>query len=303
MTQATKRQYLEAEKTTLESLVSELAADDVFERVGLESRLLEVASELTSLQVAAPNTAESELVFYGAPVHGSAGLDARFTSEVIHLYQDLVAKTLAAKGELRAMGPIPDAHRSRLHVTDIVRGSFGFRFEELADQESFTATPLFEAAEEAAHLIEAAGQNDEAFVDVLERLNPRVHDAVRSFFRTIADAGATFRLSSARTVAEFSAERLRAAVERVTIESREEADQPLTGVFMGVLHASRTFEHRLDSGEIIRGKADPALDLSTLIAMHLQRGVAHVRVLQWTRGGREYKRYTLRRLERISPAP
>jgi len=55
MTQATKRQYLEAEKATLESLVSELSEDDVFERVGLESRLLEVASELTSLQLAAPS--------------------------------------------------------------------------------------------------------------------------------------------------------------------------------------------------------------------------------------------------------
>ena len=91
------------------------------------------------------------------------------------------------------MGPIPDAHLSRLHITDVVHGSFGFQFQELPEQESldfpplFKATgetPLFEAAEEAARLIDAAGKDDEAFVDVVEGLNPRVHDAVRNFFTT-----------------------------------------------------------------------------------------------------------------------
>lgn len=300
MTQATKRAYLAAEKATLESLVSSLDEDSVLERIGLESRLNEVTAELASLSAAATRTAESELVFYGRPVHGSAGIDARFTSTVINAYQDLIAKTLAAKSELRAMGPVPDAHRSRLHVTDVVRGSFGFQFQELADQESFGETPLFEAAEEAAHLIDAAGRDDEAFVDVVAGLNPRVHDAVRSFFTTIADAGATFRLSTATMMSEFTTERLQAAVDRVTIESREEADQPLPGVFMGVLHASRSFEHKLDSGEVIRGKADPTLDLSTLVGWNLKPCIAHVRVVQWTRAGRDHKRFTLRRLEELS---
>ena len=110
-------------------------------------------------------------------MRGSAGIDARFTSDVISAYQDPIAKPLAAKSELHAMGPIPDAHLSRLHVTDVVHVSFGFHFQELPEQESIGETPLFEAAEEAAHLIDAAGKDDEAFVDVVESLNPRVHDA------------------------------------------------------------------------------------------------------------------------------
>jgi hypothetical protein len=198
------------------------------------------------------------------------------------------------------MGPVPDARLSRLHVTDVVHGSFGFHFQELPEQESIRETPLFEAAEEAARLIDAAGKDDEAFVDVVEGLNPRVHDAVRNFFMTIADAGATFRLSTATTIAEFTSERLRAAVDQVTIESREEADQPLPGVFGGVLHSSRQFEHELDNGDVIRGKADPGLELSALVAWYLKPCIAHVRVVRWTRAGREHKRYTLRRLE--SPA-
>jgi hypothetical protein len=300
MTKASKRSYLAAEKATLESLVSALHEDDVLERVGLESRLGDVTAELAGLATEAGRTAESELVFYGRPVHDAAGIDARFTSAVIGAYQDLIAKTLAAKSELRPMGPVPDAHLSRLHVTDVIRGSFGFQFQELTDQASLGETALFEAAEEAARLIDAAGRDDEAFVDVVEGLNPRVHEAMRTFFTTIAEAGATFRLSTARTTSEFTAERLDAAVDRVTIESREEADQPLPGVFMGVLHASRSFEHKLDSGEVIRGKADPSVELSALVDWDLKPCIAHVRVVRWTRAGREHKRYTLRRLESSS---
>jgi hypothetical protein len=105
-------------------------------------------------------------------------------------------------------------------------------------------------------------------------------------------------LSTTATTSEFDVDRLHAAVDRVTIERREEADQPLPGVFMGVLHASRQFEHQLESGEVIRGKADPGLDLSTLVDWDLKPCVAHVRVIRWTRAGREFKRFTLQRLER-----
>jgi hypothetical protein len=122
----------------------------------------------------------------------------------------------------------------------------------------------------------------------------------------------------ARLVAELGEDEI---LERIGLESRlqevtieltslhstparaAEAELVLPGVFMGVLHASRTFEHQLDSGEIIRGGVEPTLDLTTLIDLHLQPCTAHVRVLHWTGDGREDKRYTLRRVERPLPTP
>lgn len=95
---------------------------------------------------------------------------------------------------------------------------------------------------------------------------------------------------------------LHAAMDPVTIDRREDADHALPGVFLGVLHASRRFEHRLTSGDVIRGIAEPGLDLSTLVAWYLQRCIAHVRVLRWTRTGREHRRYMLRRLDHL-PSP
>jgi hypothetical protein len=73
-------------------LVATLHEDSVLERMGLEDRLSDVTAELASLEAAPGRAAESELVFYGAPVRGSAGIDARFTSAVISAYQDLIAK-------------------------------------------------------------------------------------------------------------------------------------------------------------------------------------------------------------------
>jgi hypothetical protein len=301
MTQSINRQFLAAEKATLESLLASLREDRVLERVGFESRLSEVTAELAALSAASGQTAEAELVFYGEPVRDH-GIDARFTSAVVAAYQDLIAKTVAAKRELHAMGPVPDAHLSRLHITDVIHGSFGFHFREVAAQEPLGPTPLFEATEEAAQMIDAAGRDDEAFVDVVDGMNPRVHEAVRTLLTTIADAGATFRLSTTTMSSEFTAERLHTAVDRVTIERREQVDQPLPGVFLGVLHGSRQFEHKLESGEVVRGKADPALDLATLVDWYLTPCIAHVRVVRWTRGGREFTRFTLQRLQAPTPA-
>jgi hypothetical protein len=300
MTRATRRIFLVAEKALLERLLATLHENSVLERMGLESRLHEVSAELASLQAGSGPTAESELILYGTPVRESAGSDARFTRNVISAYQDLIAKTLAARNEQHAIAPVPDAHLSRLHVTEIFHGSSGLHFQERPERESLGKTPLFEATEEAARLIDAAGKakEDEAFVDLVEDLDPRVHAALRGFFTTIADTGGTFRLSTATTISELTTERLRAAVDQVTIERREDPDHPLSGVFMGVLHASRQFEHQLDNGDVIHGRADPTLDLSTLVHWSLKPCIAHVRVVRWTRSGREHERFMLRRLER-----
>jgi len=55
------------------SLVATLHEDSVLERMGLEDRLSDVTAELASLQAAPGRTAESELVFYGAPCVAARG--------------------------------------------------------------------------------------------------------------------------------------------------------------------------------------------------------------------------------------
>jgi hypothetical protein len=295
MTTSSKRTFLHSERQALRELLQATSEDNLLERIGLEARLTQVDQEIAELDGTGGTVfAETDLVFHGAPVHGSEGIDARFASNVLGAYQDLLSKTLAGMHHpsLKASGPIPDAHLSRVHITGIARGSFGFELRELADQETFEPTPLFQAAEKAGRLVQAAGSDDESFLDAVEGLNPRVHEALRSFLQVIRDAGATFRIQTSQLQAEFSTETVMAAVERAAAERKEEEDVPMPGRFLGVLHGSRTFEHEV-GGEVIKGKADPELELSELVSWDLKQCVAHVRVLKWTRAGKEYRRYTL----------
>lgn len=298
MTTSSKLTFLHSEKQVLQGLLQTTPDDNLLERIGLEARLAQVEQEIAVLDGAgAPMFAETDLVFHGAPVHGSEGIDARFASNVLGAYQDLLSKTLAGMQHpsLKPSGPVPDAHLSRMHITGIARGSFGFELRELADQETFEPTPLFRAAEEAGRLVQAAGSDDELFLDAVEGLNPRIHESLRVFLQIIRDAGATFRIQTARLQAEFSAEAVVAAAERAAAERREEKDVPMRGRFLGVLHGSRTFEHEVGR-EVIKGKADPDLELSELVQWDLKECVAHVRVFKWSRAGKEYHRYTLLKL-------
>jgi hypothetical protein len=76
----------------------------------------------------------------------------------------------------------------------------------------------------------------------------------------------------------------------------------LGGTLTEIHHASPRREERVKS--VRRQHApqagredDSTLDLSSLVEWDLKPCIAHVRVVRWTRAGREHKRFTLRRLE------
>ncbi|MEJ7601435.1 MAG: hypothetical protein WKG01_26260 [Kofleriaceae bacterium] len=307
MSTAKRRSQLESERAQLEGLLTRTKR--AIERVGLEFRLATVTSELDALKsTLAPKHGETDLTFYGDPVVGSEGIDAIFASSVLSAYQDLISKVHASRESvLRGSGPVPDEARARLHLTDVIHGSFGFQLREIEAPSDTPQTKmfmeessLFAAVEDAAKLIQAAGSDDERFVDEMDTINPRVHEAVRKFFSTVQDSGATFRLNSARTNAEFDRNRVDAAIERINVEWHAERTERLLGVFGGVLSDSRSFEHRPhDTVTTIRGKADSQLALETLVEWWGKQCVAVVRVRRWQRGAREFKRYTL--LDVVAP--
>lgn len=307
MSTAKRRSQLEAERSQLEGLLTRTKR--AIERVGLEARLADVTSELMALQTTlAPKHGETDLTFYGDPVVGSEGIDAVFASSVLSAYQDLVSKVHASRESvLRGSGPVPDEAHAHLHLTGVIHGSFGFQLREIEasseapQTEMFTEeSTLFAAVEDAAKLIQAAGSDDERFVDEMDNINPRVHEAVRRFFSTVRDSGATFRLNSARTNAEFDRGRVDAAIERIDVEWQAERTERVLGVFGGVLSDSRSFEHRPHDAETtIRGKADPQLALEPLLPWWGRECVAIIRVKRWQRGAREFRRYTL--LDVVAP--
>lgn len=300
MSNATKRQRLESQRAQLEKLLASIPQNRRLERLGFEAQLAEVSHELTALGASSgTRPAETDLVFYGDPVIESEGIDAAFASDVISSYQDLVAKVYAARESiLLGSGPIRDEHLSHLHVTGVIHGSFGFQLRELVPpkppQPSLFGdeTSLFAAVEAVAELVDAAGKDDEAFVDLAQDLNPRIHEAIRRFFDVVSKAGASFRLSTFNRSMEFGYDRIGSAVERVSVTFQDENDMRILGTFLGVLGGSRTFEHQTEK-ETIRGKAAPNVEIKTVSEWQFQRCVAVVRVKRWQRAGRVLHRYTL----------
>lgn len=293
MKRRSQREFLEAQLSAVTSILESLAPDALLERLGFEDRLATLSAALATEGDSAKNFAHARLIFGGDPVAEAEGIEARFAADALSAYQDLVSKTLAAPVTLNSSGPIPFERQSRLHITDVVRGSFGFELDEVQEQDSFTPTPLRLAVEQVASLVFAAARSDDEFLDAVVDTHPRVRDSLRHFINTIYKANATIGIETWDATMKIDAQTIELANERVSIEWRDEAHLEIRGVFKGVLHVSRAFEHRAADGSLVKGKADPSVDLTTLDGWIDRPCAAQVKQVSWQRAGKQFARYTL----------
>lgn len=296
-----QREYLQGDLGAVEALFRSVPDDPahILDRIGLQSRMEQLRTQLKELEQWGGKTAEAVLYFYGDPVVEEQGIDAKFSCDVLRAYQDLVSKQVASLiGPVGRTGPTKAEKETHLHITNVVHGSFGFELEEMTPSEAplFTSG-LAEAVESVSKLIEAAKESDEEFADVVANTNERVYDALRSFLSVVHKAGATFRLKSAHGEVAFDVEALAAATERASAVRSETADEPVEGRFLGVLLDSGRFEHRQKStSEIVRGKVSPDADPRDFLSWTDKDCVAHLNVVTLTRGTKEQKRFTLQRI-------
>ncbi len=290
--------FLQAEKGALESAIK--TVHGILERASFEYRLEEVLEEIAGLEVTEEKAgAEIRLVFHGGPVVDAIGIEVGFVADALSKFQDLVAKAAVPLESMAASGPIRASHLSRLHVTDLVRGSFGFELRELAPTETST---LAATVDESARLIEAVGNSDdEAFVETIANFHPRVQTALASFFKTISDADATFELSTSSLVAAFPKERVSAATARLARNERlEDTTLVEDGTLFGVLPKSRQFEFvEPRSGEVWKGKIARESDAAEIAKLANTQVRATFRVSRWRRNDRVVQRHTLVGVEAI----
>lgn len=292
MTKAEKMAFLRAEKGTLEHAVQTVSG--ILERASFEYRLDEVIEEIAGLETTQDRaTAQIKLVFYGAPVVEAVGIEAGFAADALAAYQDLIAKAAVPANIMQASGPIRASRLARLHVTDLIRGSFGFELRDLApvDGSALSAT-----VEESARLIEAAGSNDDEFVDTIVSYHPRVQQALATFFKTISDADATFQLATNESIAEFPKEKIAAASARLArnIRQEEDTEEEELGFLLGVLPHSRQFEFgEPKSSETWKGRVAREADVDEIARFANTEVLAKFRVSHWQRNDRPMRRYTL----------
>jgi hypothetical protein len=286
------RDRASAELAGVEKTLATLTDNDFLTRMSLEARRDEIAETLAVFEHAGPETVATAALFFGGrPVAGSKGVESEFAGAVVGRFQDLVAKVLAQdSGGLGERGVVPNKSAATLHITDVVRGSFGFVLEEVEPQGYIIDTALKAAVDNASQILSAFGDPDEShFQEAMERVDERVLTTARDFFQFMRQSGATFRLVAGDADSEFPAGSIDRAAERATTTKVEDAPESLDGQLAGVLPDGHLFEFRSVRRGTINGRVDRGIAASELDGWNARlRNVdatATIRVRRVSRGG------------------
>ena len=256
-----------AELAAVRSLIDQLADDDYFTRISLESRATDLQEEVASFgDIDTRVGASAALFFGGRPVLGTRGIEAEFAGQAVSKFQDLVSKMYALNFVgLGTRGVVPQKAASALHITNVVRGSFGFLLEE--ESNSLLETPLNAAVEDTTKLLAALGQNDEEeFRTAVESIDARVLATAKEFFSLMDESAATLRLVTSDFEQQFGSDAVVRALERASTTAVEDTREIVIGQLAGVLPEAHQFEFRsLDGRGTIRGRVDRSLTTQELI--------------------------------------
>lgn len=263
-----ERDFVRADIAAVGALLSQLDDEDVMARFGLEARLEELQAAISELdKLPIETSASASLFFGGRPVVGTRGIESEFAGAAVAKFQDLVAKVLAHEtGSLGQRGVVPRKASATLHITSVVRGSFGFLLEEIEPQTQIVDSSLKIAVDEASRLLDAFGEPDEEqFRTAVETIDQRLLGTTREFFDLMRHSGATMRLLAGETDRSFGAEAVARAAERAKTTTVEESDDFVVGQLAGVLPEAHQFEFRGGAERgVIRGKVDKSFTSSQL---------------------------------------
>lgn len=256
----TEREQLAAQLAAVNAMLRSLPSNDHLARIGFEARRNELQQQIQALGEVDERRAKVALFFGGDPVVGSIGIETTFGTNVMWTFQDMMSKVWSTIDEaqpLRQMGPVRDKKASQLHITSVVHGSFGFLLEELDNEmEPLFRTPLSVAADKVTnYIINFAGENENAFTETIEALNPRVFKSIRDFFSHMHGQNATFRIVEGEIDRQFDHQAIEIAWKRAEGTNVDEQQIRIDGQLLGVIPVGRRFELQpADGGPVVRGK-------------------------------------------------
>ena len=216
-----------------------------------------ITTKLEALTHCEEKYASVALFFGGDPVLGSSGISADFSGKILDQFQEIVSgayATIEGKLNLAERGKIPLKQSSRLHVTGVTRGSFGFILDELPKADQFTETSLKSITEEVTKILErTASPNDFDFEEVVEKLDDRLLGSLKEFFGTLKNSKATMRV--VEDIADFTLDHtsIVRASDRISSITANDNNISIRGKFMGLLPVTKKFEFLVDNMPLITG--------------------------------------------------
>lgn len=251
-----RMQGLQAELASVGALLEGArVSNDPVGEYQLEIKKEKIESEIKSMLSTPEYLASVALLFGGEPVYGSRGISADFAGKMLENFQDLVARKFASAelGVLAGTGPIPMKPNTRLMVTNLAKGSFGFVLNEISDQTELNDTALKSVVEETVQTLEHVSSTNELdFEEAIEELDARLLIALKNFFVALDSSKGTVRLVD--DVADVSLDSLAVQRGRLRIEatSIDEQDTTLSGTLIGFLPEHKKFEMQVD-GQTLYG--------------------------------------------------
>ena len=248
-----------AELKSIESLLAGLTEEDVMARISLEDRRDDLQNNLAEMAVEFEDGLASAALFFGGrPVAGQRGVESEFAGTAVAKFQDLVAKLLVQEiGELGQRGPVPNKAMSTMHITGLVRGSFGFLVQELQPQGQLVHSALSKAVDDASRLMSAFSSDDEAlFQSAAGDVDSRVLSTAGEFFSLLGENHATLRLVAGDHDDAFNAGAVQLAMQRAQTTVVDEGFGEIEGQLKGALPEGHMFEFADALGKVIRGRVD-----------------------------------------------
>jgi hypothetical protein len=259
------RDFVAADLAAVESLLARMTPKDALTSMSLASRRDELREELASMTSANETRASAALFFSGRPVVANRGIESEFGTEAIGKFQDIVTKVFALQhtgNSLGQRGAVPGKELSKLHITNVVHGSFGFRLEELEPQSELIDSTLKAAVDETTRLMDSFGEADDQYFEAaVENIDNRVLGTIREFFELISTSEAAFRMVSDHFDKSFDRQTVDRAAERARVTTLREETKTFDGNLAGTLPYASQFEYVTTAERgVIHGKIDAGLE-------------------------------------------
>ena len=262
-----------SELNSLEALLGRLADDDIVHRISLSKRAQGLRAELECLEEELRPNAAVVLSFDGGPVEGSRAIDAEFATSVLHDYQELIAKQLARveTGGLARTGPVPVRDLSRLNITNIVHGSFGFQLEEKgSDQSSLIDSSTKIAITKVDTMLSALASRDIVTYDeTIASIDRRLFLTVQKFYESMHRVSASLKIIEDDRAIIIDHATVNLVRERIHGVQVRDKDITITGELLGISPVQRKFDLRTDGAAlVISGQVHPNLSDEYLRRLH-----------------------------------
>ena len=265
-------------------------------------RLVALQNRLAVLEQPEREPARVAVTFNGSSVDGSASIGIKLFTRTMTAFKDIVGLIRGSQEGLTptAGGRPRSAKTEDLHFTNIALGSFGYELAVRHPDGLWSEQATGQAINEAMDLLQAAGNDEEAFLAAVEERPPQLFGKLKAFVGPVKRDNGSIRLVTDERTLVLDRDQVVLAYERITQTVTDEYTETLRGTFQGVLTGSRRFEFAPSDSEYstLSGTVDEDLDDERLVAFDRnfvnQEVRATFRVLVVTpRGGVERRSWVL----------